>query len=634
MRSLGDIMKKLFMPILFVFSISNSFGEGFKAPSNFLQLQVPGANEELSKKILSMQKGMTSEESPQDCREKNKYSRKADYYDLSEVSVMGSNNKMFEGSSAFMKCDNLSMGMMKDLYRNGGVRLENFEWEKNIKYLCCSAKVEEREKCQKEAANHAAKCESVAFLINSFGRDWTDENINKPTKAESTARMPTQGANGASAMQALANAGAFKCVSAGMETLDFDGCKKFVTQLETIETFQQVGNQTQEVVYKGKIADSQLNYMNEKNTATGALKAQRDSFSMQKDMYNQRTAVDTAKLGYLYTIYKEIPDSNEIVSRCSKVPQNIPFGSGKVLSKDDCLMAVRGGFELTKNQAQLDAMKRKLIAIATEAGSNLILANLMGKSADNVDNAIKKVDGFKPIDPFVVSEEEAQTSFCKMNPGQPQCLGADLTRNFDTIDGNVITFGGGATGTNYGGTNQIQDTGTTTANAIGGSDKAGVTPVGSVISAAAQDNRIEGSTMASVTKGGGSSGGGGGGGGGSMGGGGGGGGGGSSGGAGAGAGGEAGGNVAPGGPKYSDANGFSVVGGFGINKQKKEGGSDENPFGKLFGKDSPKAAGVVNFRDIASQKVGDKSENIFDMISKRYTNVAADKRLIEYELTK
>ncbi len=567
---------------------------------------------------------------PDSCREmvKKEGLKKTENFQFDDNSAVGSSNKFYEGSTPFVQCDKLSMGTLREIYKNG--RRGDYSWDNNIKYACCSKK-EKRDECIKSTGRFAVKCESIAYLISTYDRDWTKEEHFKPTKNESSAKMPTQKVNGANAMQALANAGAIKCSSAGMETLDFDGCSKFVDHLETIETAQNIGNQTQEVVYKGKIADSQLNYMNEKNTATGALKAQKDSFSMQQDMYNQRTAIDTAKLGYLYSLYKEIPTSESIISKCDRIEPKM-IVTGVAVIPEDCKAVFRESFEITKNQAQLDAMKRKLIAIATEAGSNLILANLMGKSADNVENAIKKIDGYKPIDPFVVKEEEAVTSFCKMNPGQPQCLGADLTRTYDSIDGNVITFGGGATGTSYGGTNKIEDTGTTTANAIGTSEKAGVTPVGSVISAAAQDNSIERSAMASVSKGGGPSGGGGGGG--SAGGGGGGGGGGSSGGGAPAGASEPGGNVAAGGPKYSEGNGFSVIGGFGINKQKKEGGSDENPFGKLFGKDSPKGNGVVNFRDIASQKVGDKTDNIFDMISKRYTNVAADKRLIEYELTK
>jgi hypothetical protein len=87
-------------------------------------------------------------------------------------------------------------------------------------------------------------------------------------------------------------------------------------------------------------------------------------------------------------------------------------------------------------------------------------------------------------------------------------------------------------------------------------------------------------------------------------------------------------------PTYGGGSGsISVMGGFGINKKKADAADGENPFGKMFGKDAPKGSGVVNFRDIAS-KVGGKGDNIFDMISKRYTSVAADKRLLEYELAK
>jgi hypothetical protein len=217
-----------------------------------------------------------------------------------------------------------------------------------------------------------------------------------------------------------------------------------------------------------------------------------------------------------------------------------------------------------------------------------------------------------------------------MNPGQPQCLTEGLDRTFDTMNDNVITFGGGATGTSYGTSNSVDG-----ANITGGPVDTTVRkasgPVGSIIASAAQDNTMEKSSAATVsTSGTGESGGGGSGGGGSAGGG--------------GGGGSAPAAAAPGGPQPTVAgkvpsynnggSGFSIMGGFGINKKKGEGKSEDNPFGKLFGKDGGKTDGVLNFRDLASQKVGGKGDNLFDMISKRYSTVNADKRLIEYELTK
>jgi hypothetical protein len=88
-------------------------------------------------------------------------------------------------------------------------------------------------------------------------------------------------------------------------------------------------------------------------------------------------------------------------------------------------------------------------------------------------------------------------------------------------------------------------------------------------------------------------------------------------------------------PSYGGGSGtLSMMGGYGINKGKSTAKDDSNPFGKLFNKDGNKS-GAIDFsgRSPAS-KVGNKTDNLFEMISKRYTNVNNDKRLIEYEMTK
>ncbi len=531
----------------------------------------------------------------------------------------------FPGSINLMSCDKMTRGHIRALYSPGGSR-SSFDWAPYIDYACCKDK--KQEDCKKSARIKAKSCESVAYVISAYGRDWNNAEHNQPVTASSGG-----GGGGAAAKNggaaAVAAAGAtIKCVSKGIETLDYDACKKFQTQLELIEGVQQVGYATQELVYKDKIMDSQLKHSSDKNTATGALKATGESLSMQQDMYNQRTAVDATKLAYLYSIYNDMPKSNDIIAKCSGMQGRKPAGLDDFDIKS-CQNATNGagGFALTMNQQQMDAMKTKLIQIATSAGSNMILANLLGKRADDVNKAIAKIDEFKPIDPFVVSEEEAISTFCKQNPGMPQCLTGGLERTFDTISDNVITFGEGGTGTNYGGSTGVIPGASSDVEGGGGGGQT-VTPVGSTIGSVNKGGGIEESTAATVKNGPGGSTGGGGGGGGASGG-----------------GGGGGGNppqAAQGNsvtaavqgktPTYSGGGGsLSVVGGFGINKKQGDG-KEENPFGKLFGKDAPKGAGVVNFRDIAS--VGKKGDNIFDMISKRYGTVAADKRLLEYELAK
>ncbi|MBC7427923.1 MAG: hypothetical protein H7336_04870, partial [Bacteriovorax sp.] len=506
-----------------------------------------------------------------------------------------------------------------------------------------TVKGEAFKKCTDSKKEIVKSCESVAYVLNAYGRDWSDSDqfavVNGKASSNSPAKVSGT-TNGKSATTTVGAPSSIQCSSMGIETVDYEPCKKFQVQLDLIEGVQQVGYQAQTLVYSDKMMDSQQKYANEKNSATGALKATGESLKMQQDMMNQRTAIEATKLAYAYTLYTEMPRTSEVSEKCSGIiGQTIKMDLNGVtglkentqIKESDCKPAVgtQKGFALLMNQLSLEAMRSKLIGIATTTGSNMLLASLLGKRADDVNNAIAKIDAFKPADPYTTTEAEAQSTFCKQNPGLAQCLTAGLERTFDTMNDNVITFGDGATGTQYGG--GVNADGTTATGAINDpTARAPVTPVGSIIAAAAQDNKMEKSDAAKVsTSGTGASGGGGGGSGG-----------GASGGGGGGAPpavGSAGGAAAAvqgKTPTYGGGSGsFSVMGGFGINKRKGDGKDEGNPFGKLFGKDG-KADSTLNFRDIASQKVGSKGDNLFDMISKRYTSVNADKRLLEYELAK
>lgn len=541
----------------------------------------------------------------------------------------GNGTTGYPGTEKFHTCDTMSKGFIRKLYTsNGSSGRGDFNWLPYLE-LACEKKCEnliEFNKCIESKKPLARECESVTYVMSFYDRDWNDDEQLQGTKSESNVRAPTGQTGGA---QVAANYSSVKCKSVGIATLDYEACKKFNTQLELIEGVQQVGYGAQQLVYQGKMADSSIAHSTDPNTATGALKATAESLKMQQDMYQQRTAVDATKLAYLYSIYNDMPVVSDMKQKCNGISQKDIKGLGQV-SVETCKAAINGTgtFGVAQNQEARDAMKSKLITIATSAGSNAILANLLGKRADDANNAIAKIEAFKPIDPFVVSEEEAVSTFCKVNPAMPQCLTGGLDQSTDIGSDNVINFGEGGSGTNYGGTNGITDsTNPFTPDAT--TPNSNVGSMGNVIASANKSNAIEGSKGATVTSAGvGGATGGGGGGGASAG----------SGNGGAPAAGGAAGGVAAAvagkAPKYEGGAGsISVVGGFGINRAKGDGKGDENPFGKLFGKDG-KPSGVVNFRDIASQKLGDKGDNIFNMISKRYTTVAADKRLLEYELTK
>lgn len=544
-----------------------------------------------------------------------------------ESSVEKGIESFYPGSTNFNNCDRLSRGKLKDLYKNGTRNSSAIpNWLPLAKFACLEKCDKGFSECVDKKLDLAKKCESVVYTMSFYERDWSDSEQIQPVSA--SASQP-----GNAGQAAPTSGSSIKCKSEGIETLDYIACKKFATQIDIIDAVQTAAQGAQELIYADKMMDASTKYAKEENAATGALKATGESLEKQQSMYQQRTAIDATKLAYMYSIYNEMPKLNDIRDKCSGIErQTANIGFSSPVNKADCAMTVipgKEGFAMAQNQSQIDAMRSKLIAIATSAGSNAILSNLLGKRADDVKDAIAKIDDFKPTDPTLFTQEDELTTYCKLNPGVEKCLTQDLSRTFDTLNDNIITFGEGGTGTNYGSSNGIS-TGAITDSGSDPAARSSVTPVGSIIASAAKDNSIEDSSAATVSSGAGPSGGGGGGG---LGGG--------------GSGGGGGGTPAApaqGGvaaavqgktPTYAGGAGsISVVGGLGLNKAKGDGKTEDNPFGKLFGKDAPKGPGVVNFRDIASQKVGDKGDNLFDMISKRYSNVAADKRLIEYELAK
>ena len=259
------------------------------------------------------------------------------------------------------------------------------------------------------------------------------------------------------------------------------------------------------------------------------------------------------------------------------------------------------------------------------------MAKLLADRAKDIKNSIANIDSFKPIDPIAPKQDDALMAFCQVqsNANDPKCILPELGRTTDLMNDNVINFGSTGAGTSYKDKNTNPFTGDTS-KAVGGTANRVIGGVGSSIASNQEKGGIENPAgAASIKPGGGASPGGGGGGG-------------SGGGGGGGSGSSGGGPSSPGSPgmaaitkaKYDGGAGFSILGGSGINGKSKSGGKDDsNPFGKLFNK-GDKGGNVLNFRDIASQKIGAKSDNIFEMISRKYGEVNNEKRLLEYELTK
>lgn len=513
------------------------------------------------------------------------------------------------------------------------------DWQSKIdnRFPCCLARAlkkgEEKPivSCHAEFQQLIPKCIAVGHVLSKYDRKWSVEHKEQVEKVSSKNTQQNTGT-----VVAGSN---ISCESQGVETVDYEACKKFVDAYTAAEAATQMVHAGQSVMLQGKLMDVEADMIKDQNTATGALKAQAKGMKEQANIYAQRAALDASKLGILYNLYSAIPQPKDLKKACHEnYPQTQDLKVNGVsfdiayknkLTPAGCEEAVNvslGRFSLLKNQAALDAMKAQLMTAAVSTANNTILSKLTNDRAKEAKRAIADIEDFKPTDPFKIATEEEKTTLCEKDPSSKQCTDIGLDANYDAVSDNTIVFGSTGSGSSYTGGSASENE---IANGSDGTSSSGgsVPTIGSVIAEVDKSGSVESSaagTVSSKANGGSASGGGGAGGGaGSL-------------------GGQTPQKAAEGGVAqaiaskvagYSGGEGFSVTGGLGIKGKKSGEKSEENPFGKLFGKDGAKASDV-NFRDIASTKVGAKGDNIFDMISKRYGAVNSEKRLVEYELAR
>lgn len=533
-----------------------------------------------------------------------------------------------EGTEQLSECLKLSKGHFRSLYRKGQKASSLFSWKSALESsntcvteatkACDKVAPAERSNTfssaittcagKKENKELAVMCDAAAYIIS------TEKNFEDPDDNKADSNKDPSGIN---------------CTSKGIETLDYIPCMKFVSNANLMDVAQQAVHKGQELYYADKAMSAQAEVAKSDNTATAALEALKTGVKSQKEMMEQRAALDTGKLAALASMYMDMPDKDTLKKKCdSYTPPSDISGTDKACER---ALVVQPGFGFLMNGMAKEKMKAKLVKVGIDVGSDAVMASLLAKREGDLSKAIANVEAFKPIDPLAPQQDNLQTTYCQQNPGDPKCLTGGLERNFDMMNDNVITFGEGGSGASFNANNPFADSTNTNSNAVSPNTKNSITGVGSTIAAAQQGSGLADPIAAgTITKGGPAApgGGGGGGGGGSLGGGGGGapGGQGNTGGVSAAIGGKA--------PAYNGGSGFSIVGnGSGLRNNKGKDAKEDNPFGKLFGKNT-NANGALNFRDPASQKVGDKKDNIFDMISKRYTTVSGEKRLIEYESAK
>jgi hypothetical protein len=459
----------------------------------------------------------------------------------------------------------------------------------------------------KKILDQAKECYVKAFVINNSDRDWKNTDHTAPVSKAQGAAIP--------------------CTSSGIATLDYEACNDFATHAAVADVAQNVAGQVQKMDYQLKSSDAAAKAA-QSTSATAGLTSQQTSLQQQQDIVNQQAIMESGKLALLWNDFKKMPTIDEVLAKCDLIKTDNRLH----ISKESCKQIVQNNQTFfLQNQKAKDAMKTMLIAIGGKAATDLLMADMLGKQADQVGSAIAAVNGFAPIAPALPGSTNLMTNFCQANPSDAQCLTGGLNRTFDAAAGNVIDFGVGGAGTIYSPGTAVNPLADATVAPSGTTAKGD--PVGSMgtnSTALNQPGGLMNTSSAAQLDNKPGTGGGGGGGGGAPGGG-------SGGGGGAGpAAGGAGGvqsAIAGRAPSYGGGGGsLSMMGGFGINKPSGKVADSGNPFGKMFDKAGPKADGTMNFRGPAS--VGNQKDNLFEMITKRYNNVASDKRLNEYELGK
>lgn len=462
--------------------------------------------------------------------------------------------------------------------------------------------------------------------------------------------------------------GKLKCTSLGYETQDFKACAESAKYYDGVFLGRKAVETAQSFQYMDSSMDIQTEFaQNAQTDATAGLKAQKQDIQKKADMARTRAATETAAVAALYTAMKKLPTLDELVTECeaklsrfsdSKEMQNFKESYHDYYNKTvngklglssaseteapmDPTVVINGQLStacqkyvgdiqnsdhaLIQNAEARDIIQQALIDSGMNIATMMGTAEILDKQAGRVGDAIKLVDGHEP-ETLEYNNEDLLATECQVNPGSENCVNAQYERGVgyhnDGISVNGMQFATSDSTLPIEETSRNTDAAgdnTNRTNTVGG--------IGATINPVDKGSGLADSPLgaASVS---------------------------STGANGIGAG--AGGGGAGGGGASAPANGSARTGGAGGSKPyvgsskkvKYSGGSGlsfssgssrrakkakaANPFSSLFGKKSAKKNGVLNFRGVASG-VGKKNGSIFQMISKRYSAVNKDNRLLEYQ---
>lgn len=572
-------------------------------------------------------------------------------------SLAESEDQVLEGSEGFVTCMKYMNASPKTVYENP----ESAQWVAGILINNKSVKQAYQNYSTNKTApnvtalanainevmkNKVPKCLAVLHLMKENGRTFNEESTKKVDPASNNRpSVIMQNQNGSLAMNGSEDLG---CKSQGVETLDFDSCKKFNDAMNYSELATKATQVVQSAYYTNKAMDTSFEAQKNMGTdATAALKAQKSNLKDQQELFTQNSTIELSKAAILANIKSEHVNSEKLQSQCASF-SNSNFGmqaKDLVTTTDaelinQCKSTFNNSsnrFALLQNVGAGEKMTSKIALISAKGAAEGVNAVMAAKRADQVGDAIAKVDGFKPVETPGL-QQAVEATFCQMNPAAEKCKNS-LGQQFSTIGNGIVDFNGnGANGvyTNEGSANAVVDdasgAGNNTNPSASNPNGKSINTIGQAIVDANKGGGIENAAAAASLKDGKapSGGGGGGGGGGGIGGG-------TGGGGAGGAGGSQEAKVSAAqqgkGPKYDSMGaGITTVGKLGANNKKSD---SANPFGNMFDKKGAVNDKLVNFgRGPASVGVNEKGDNLFDIIHKRYGWANDKKLMIEYEEVK
>ena len=485
-------------------------------------------------------------------------------------------------------------------------------------------------------------CYTAGLLVSKIGSWSTPSDGGNQKQGNNSPTITKNSATGQATVSG--QTGSINCQSTGPETLDYNACKGFSDSAVDLELAHKAITVGENIYYQNKAMDTQFTATkNMANDPTAALKAQKSGFQDQASFYGTDGAIDAGKAAFLATKYSELPKLEDVKSTCNKLTSGtmLPFPKSDdkaemplvELPPTSCniLQTQNGGtnnqWNFLMNQGQRNVMMAKMVDLGVSALTKEGEAALAEKRASQVGDAINSVDNFQPVTAPNL-EQAVTTTFCAQNPTSAKCT-STLPQDFSMIGTDGSNFGAGGIQV-YGNNNSAATD--ATAGKTNATPNTTATPaehaIGSVSPNNQQGGGVTAGQAATITDKPATPGGGGGGGGGPSGGG----------------GGGGGGNVTPGTPGGTSlavagkvpsygGGGFSILGGLGMKNAKKTA-DNGNPFGNMFDKKAAADNKSVSFRGPASTNVGNKGDDLFKMISDRYSWANQQKLMLEYEETK